>query len=65
MKKVQIDIRTLPNANAKNQLENALNKIDGVKEAAVSGSTVKVSYQEPASADQITHCVRGAGNKLR
>lgn len=65
MKKVEVEIRTLPNAHAKNQLENALHKIDGVKEAAVSGSTVKVSYTSPASEEQIQHSIRGAGNKLR
>lgn len=65
MKEEKVKIRELPNADARNQLINALDKIEGVKHASVSGEMVKVTYAEPASAQQIQHCIRGAGNKLR
>lgn len=67
MKEEKIEIRALPNADAKNQLINSLDKIDGVKHASIdsSGETVKVTYDSPASAQQIQHCIRGAGNKIR
>lgn len=67
MKKETIEIRPLPNADAKNQLINSLDKIDGVKHASINaaGDTVKVTYDSPASADQIEHCIYGAGNKIR
>lgn len=67
MKQEKIEIRALSKSSAKNQLINDLNKIDGVKCASVdsAGETVKVTYDEPASSQQIHHCIRGAGNKLR
>ena len=67
MKEAKIEIRALPNANAKNQLINGLEKIEGVKHASInsSGDMVKVTYNCPASEDQIEHCIRGAGNKIR
>ena len=67
MKKTQIEIRPLTKSDAKNQLINSLDKIEGVKHAAInsSGYLVKVTYDSPASEQQIEHCIRGAGNKLR
>lgn len=67
MKEEVVEIRPLSNAQAKNQLINALDKIEGVKHATIdsAGDTVKVTYSSPASAEQIAHCIRGAGNKIR
>lgn len=67
MKQEKVEIRALPNADAKNQLINSLNKMDGVKHVSInsSGDTVKVTYNSPASAEQIEHCIGGAGNKIR
>lgn len=67
MREEKIEIRALKKSDAKNQLINSLEKIDGVKHASVdsSGDTVKVTYDSPASAQQIQHCIRGAGNKIR
>lgn len=65
MKCEKIEIRTLRSDDARNQLVNALNKIDGVKHASVSSDLVKVTYDEPASAQQIEHCISGAGNKIK
>lgn len=67
MKQEKIEIRALPNADAKNQLINSLYKMEGIKRASIdsSGEVVKVTYDEPASAQQIQHCIRGAGNKIR
>lgn len=67
MKEEKIEIRPLHGADAKNQLINSLDKIDGVKHASINaaGDTVKISYTHPTSAKQIEHCIRGAGNKIR
>jgi len=65
MKQEKVEICTLPSNDARNQLVNALNKIDGVKHASVTSDTVKVTYDEPASAQQIQHCISGAGNKIK
>lgn len=67
MKEEKVEIRSLGNADAKNQLINSLDKIEGVKHASVNaaGDLVKVTYAHPASAQQIQHCIRGAGNKIR
>lgn len=67
MKKETIEICHLPDADAKNQLINSLDKIDGVKHASINaaGDMVKVTYDSPASAQQIEHCICGAGNKIR
>lgn len=67
MKETSVDIRALPNSKAKNQLLNSLEKIEGVKHAAIdsSGEHVKVTYRSPASEQQIEHCIYGAGNNIR
>lgn len=67
MKEEIVEIRALEKADAKNQLINSLDKIEGVKHASINsaGDTVKVSYEHPASAQQIQHCIRGAGNKIK
>lgn len=67
MKKENVEIRALQKSSAKNQLINALEKIEGVKKATVdsAGDTVKVTYNEPATSQQIIHCITGAGNQLR
>ena len=67
MKEAKIEIRALTKSDARNQLINALDKIEGVKQASInqSGDLVKVTYQAPASEQQIEHCIYGAGNKLK
>lgn len=67
MKEASIEIRALPNSKAKNQLINSLEKIEGVKHASIdsAGDTVKVTYDCPASEQQIKHCIHGAGNNLK
>lgn len=57
-------IRELPNALAKNQLRNSLEKMDGVRHVSIHGSTVKVDYGRPANDKDIEDRIRGAGNKL-
>lgn len=67
MKEAKIEIRALTKSDARNQLINALDKIEGVKHASINqeGDTVKVTYRAPASEQQIEHCIYGAGNKLK
>ena len=67
MKEAKVEIRALEKSDAKNQLINSLDKIDGVKHASINsaGDMVTVSYEHPASEQQIEHCIRGAGNKIR
>nr|WP_302597531.1 heavy metal-associated domain-containing protein [uncultured Cellulosilyticum sp.] len=67
MKEEKIEIRALSKSQAKNQLLNSLEKIEGVKHASIdsSGEVVKVTYDSPASAQQIEHCIYGAGNKIK
>lgn len=67
MKEEKIEMRALTKSKAQNQLINALEKIEGVSHVSVNhhGDMVKVEYDEPASSQQIHHCIRGAGNKLR
>lgn len=67
MKKEKVEIRALEKSDAKNQLINSLDKIEGVKHASINsaGDLVTVTYEHPASSQQIQHCIRGAGNKIR
>lgn len=67
MKETKVEIRALSKSSARNQLINSLEKIEGVKHASVDheGDTVKVTYNSPATEQQIQHCIYGAGNKLK
>ncbi|WP_294406781.1 heavy metal transporter [uncultured Clostridium sp.] len=64
MSRGEYKIRNLPNSLAKNQLKNALEKMDGVKHVSIQGNSVKVDYDKRANYEDIKHHIRGAGNKL-
>ncbi|MDD6794322.1 MAG: hypothetical protein PUE01_02760 [Clostridiaceae bacterium] len=65
MLKGEYNIRELPSSDARNQLKNSLEKMDGVKHVSVHGNKVKVDYARPANDEDIEDRIRGAGNKLR
>ncbi|MBE6905274.1 heavy-metal-associated domain-containing protein [Marasmitruncus massiliensis] len=56
----------IPNKESKTQIKNALDKIEGVQEIGVNlrTSTIKVDYNEPASATQIKDCIEKSGFKI-
>lgn len=56
----------IPNKESKTQIKNALDKIKGVQEVGVNltTSTVKVDYNEPATAEEIKDCIENTGFKI-
>ncbi len=56
----------IPNKESKTQIKNALDKIEGVQEVGVNQrtSTIKVDYNEPASATEIKDCIEKSGFKI-
>ncbi len=56
----------IPNKESKTQIKNALDKVKGVQEVGVnlSTGTVKVQYNDPATAQEIKECIENSGFKI-
>lgn len=56
----------IPNKESKTQIKNALEKIKGVQEVGVNMTTssVKVEFNEPATAEEIKSCIENTGFKI-
>ncbi len=56
----------IPNKESKTQIKNALDKIKGVQEVGVNlrTSTIKVEYNEPATATEIKDCIENSGCQI-
>lgn len=56
----------IPNKESKTQIKNALDKVKGVQEVGVnlSTSTIKVEYNDPATAQEIKECIENSGFKI-
>jgi Cation transport ATPase len=56
----------IPNKESKTQIKNALDKIKGVQEVGVNMATssVKVDFNEPATAEEIKSCIENTGFKI-
>jgi copper chaperone len=63
---VLCSVSGIPNKECKTQIKNALDKLEGVQEVGVnlSTSTIKVEYNEPATANQIKDCIENTGFKI-
>lgn len=56
----------IPNKESKTKIKNALDKIKGVQEVGINltTSTIKVDYNEPATATEIKDCIENTGFKI-
>jgi copper chaperone CopZ len=66
MNTVICSVSGIPNKESKTQIKNALDKIEGVQEVGVNlaTSSIKVEYNEPATAMQIKNCIENTGFKI-
>lgn len=66
MNTVTCVVSGIPNKASKTQIKNALDKIEGVQEVGVNlaTGTIKVEYNEPATAVEIKDCIENTGFKI-
>lgn len=66
MNTVLCSVSGIPNKESKTQIKNALDKVKGVQEVGVNmtTSTIKVEYNEPATAAEIKNCIENTGFKI-
>lgn len=66
MKKVRVEVNSIANANAKTQIKNALDKLEGVDEVSVNRaeSIIAVEYKAPATEQVIKNTIEHAGHKI-
>jgi copper chaperone CopZ len=66
MNTVTCVVSGIPNKESKTQIKNALDKIEGVQEVGVNlaTGTIKVEYNEPATAVEIKDCIENTGFKI-
>jgi len=67
MKKHKFSVDNISNNTAKNQLKNAIHKIDGVNGVLVNRQhgTVTVEYNTPATSDVIENCIEHCGHNAK
>ena len=63
---VKCSVSGLGDKDCKAQVKNALDKIKGVQDIGVNltTSTIEVKYDEPATANEIKHCIESTGFKI-
>lgn len=56
----------IQNKECKTQIKNALNKLPGIQEVGVNqaAGTVRISYGEPATPNEIKSCIENSGFKI-
>lgn len=66
MNKITFKVDGIRNNIEKQQIKNALDKIEGVQEVAVDRgeSCIEIEYNNPASVLEIKECIRGTGIKV-
>ncbi|HHW67011.1 MAG: hypothetical protein PWP07_298 [Epulopiscium sp.] len=63
MNRVHYQVNGMQNENFKNQIKNALDKIEGVQMVNVDlrRGSVEVGYNEPADEEEIKECIEKTG----
>ncbi|NLK96613.1 heavy-metal-associated domain-containing protein [Defluviitalea saccharophila] len=63
MNRVHYQVNGMQNENYKNQIKNALDKIEGVQMVNVDlvRGSVEVGYNEPADENEIKECIEKTG----
>ncbi|MDF2891303.1 MAG: heavy-metal-associated protein [Clostridia bacterium] len=66
MNRVHYNVSGLQNPQMKTQVENALEKLNGVQMVNVDlqRASIEVGYNEPANESEIKHCIKHAGFEL-
>ncbi len=66
MEKVHLSINGLTNSQSKNDLKNALNKIDGVQKVNVDfhRGSIEVGFNDSTSETEIKSCILNTGFKV-
>ncbi|NLJ30713.1 MAG: heavy-metal-associated domain-containing protein [Clostridiales bacterium] len=66
METLLCSVSGIPNKESKTQIKNALDKIKGVQEVGVNmaTSTIKVEYNQPATAAEIKDRIEDSGFKI-
>lgn len=67
MESVHYDVSGLVNSESKTKLNNALDKVDGVKKVCVDigRGSVEVHYKDPATIDEIEKCISNTGYSIQ
>ena len=66
MNTMMCNVSGMQNKECKTQVKNALDKIKGVQEVGVNltTGTIKIEYNEPATATEIKDCIEHTGFKI-
>lgn len=66
MEELICSVEGIQNKQGKTQIKNALDKVEGVQKVGVNlvTGTVKVEYNQPATAEGIKSCIENTGFKI-
>ena len=66
MEELICSVEGIQNKHGKTQIKNALDKVQGVQKVGVNlvTGTVKVEYNQPATAEEIKNCIENTGFKI-